>query len=291
MRNQQFKGTAVAVVTPFNANGSVDYTSLEKLIETLIEGGLDYLVALGTTAETPTLTKEEKTKVLETFIRVVDARVPILVGAGGNNTSEVINWISELDKYPVQGYLCVAPYYNKPSQTAMKAHFEAIAKSTKRSIVLYNVPGRTASNIEASTCLHLANAFENVVAIKEASGSLPQIMEIIAGAPDGFYVLSGDDALTLSMISVGSQGVISVIGQAYPKEYAKMVSAAMKGDFEQARQDHYHLLDVTNAIYVEGNPTGIKFLLSEMGLCQNELRLPLIKASSALEANIKGKML
>lgn len=291
MRNQQFKGTAVAVVTPFNANGSVDYTSLEKLIETLIEGDLDYLVALGTTAETPTLTKEEKTKVLETFIRVVDARVPILVGAGGNNTSEVINWISELDKYPVQGYLCVAPYYNKPSQTAMKAHFEAIAKSTKRSIVLYNVPGRTASNIEASTCLHLANAFENVVAIKEASGSLPQIMEIIAGAPDGFYVLSGDDALTLSMISVGSQGVISVIGQAYPKEYAKMVSAAMKGDFEQARQDHYHLLDVTNAIYVEGNPTGIKFLLSEMGLCQNELRLPLIKASSALEADIKGKML
>jgi len=291
MRNQQFKGTAVAVVTPFNDDGSVDYTSLEKLIETLIEGGLDYLVALGTTAETPTLSKEEKTKIIETFIRVTDARVPILVGAGGNNTSDVIQWINELDKYPVQGYLCVAPYYNKPSQAAMKVHFESIAQSTKRSIVLYNVPGRTASNIEAATCLHLANSFENIVAIKEASGSLPQIMDIIAGAPDGFYVLSGDDALTLSMISVGAQGVVSVIGQAYPKRYSQMVSAAMSGDFELARKMHYNLLDITNAIYVEGNPTGIKCLLSEMDLCENELRLPLIKASNALAADIKGKML
>lgn len=291
MRNEKFKGTSAAVVTPFNPDGSVDYTSLEKLIEKLITDGLDYLVALGTTAETPTLTKEEKLRIVETFIRVVDTRVPIVVGAGGNNTAEVISWIQELDKYPVQGYLCVAPYYNKPGQKALEAHFSSIAENCTRPIVLYNVPGRTASNIEAQTVITLVKKYEHIVAVKEASGSLPQIMEIIAGAPDGFYVLSGDDALTLAMMSVGAQGVVSVIAQAYPSQYVKMISSARRGDFETARAVHYEMLDVTNSIYVEGNPTGIKYLLSAMGLCANELRLPMIKASTELENTIKGLML
>ncbi|MBI1185493.1 4-hydroxy-tetrahydrodipicolinate synthase [bacterium] len=290
MRNKAFMGTGVALITPFTATGEVDHKALEKLVQHQIDNGINYLVALGTTAETPTLSKEEKFAVLDTIFAANGGKLPVAIGAGGNSTAETIKWIEELEKYPHQGLLSVAPYYNKPSQNGMIAHFSAIAKSTERDIILYNVPGRTSSNIAAATTLKLANDFHNIVCIKEASGDLNQIMQIINEAPEGFYVVSGDDALTLPMIAAGAKGVISVIAQAYGYDFSNMVDAAMRSEFEKARNLHYKLLDVTQSIYLEGNPTGIKYVLSEMGICKNQLRLPLIAASTALEKIIAGKM-
>lgn len=291
MRSQDFIGTGVAVITPFTVKGEVDHDALKRIVKHLIEGGIDYIVALGTTGETPTLSKSEKFDVLDTIFKANDGALPIAIGAGGNNTPEVINWIKELEKYPHSGLLSVAPYYNKPSQTGMMAHFRAIANSTDKPIILYNVPGRTASNISANTTIALAQELENICCIKEASGNMDQIMAIENGKPDGFYVLSGDDSLTLPMMSVGTKGVISVIAQAYPREFSSMVSAANKGDFKTAKEIHYHLLEITNAIYLEGNPVGIKSLMKQMSLCEKAVRLPLVEATEDLDDMLKSQML
>jgi 4-hydroxy-tetrahydrodipicolinate synthase len=291
MRNKNFLGTGVAVITPFSKNNEVDHAALEKIIEHLIEGGIDYLVALGTTAETPTLSKSEKLDILDTFFRVNNGRLPIAIGAGGNNTPEVINWIKELDKYPHSGLLSVTPYYNKPNQRALLEHFGAIANSTEHPIILYNVPGRTGCNMAAETTVELAKRHQNIVCIKEASADMNQIMAIENNAPDDFYVVSGEDGLTLAMIATGTKGVISVIAQAYPKEFSGMVKAATEGDFNKARSLHYKLLNVTNSIYDEGNPVGIKYLMSQLGLCEAHVRIPLIEASEGLQAKIKSLML
>lgn len=291
MRNKSFMGTGVAVITPFSRNNEVDHFALEKIIEHLIEGGIDYLVALGTTAETPTLSKSEKHEILETFFKVNKGRLPIAIGAGGNNTPEVISWINELDKYPHNGLLSVTPYYNKPNQKALLQHFGAIAKSTKHPIILYNVPGRTGCNMSAETTVELAVRHSNVVCIKEASADMNQIMAIENNAPDDFYVVSGEDSLTLAMIATGAKGVISVIAQAYPKEYSTMVNSALDNDYYKARSLHYKLLEVTNSIYDEGNPVGIKYLLNQLGFSEDIVRIPLISASELLQTKIKTLML
>ena len=291
MRNQAFTGTGVALITPFQQDGSIDHLALEKLINHQLENGIDFLVALGTTAETPTLTTQEKLAVLDTTKKAAQGRVPIVVGTGGNNTKEVVSWIKKLEEMSIDGLLAVAPYYNKPTQKGMIAHFSYIANNTKLPIILYNVPGRTASNIEASTTVTLSKKFEHIVGIKEASGNLSQIMAIKAACPSDFYILSGDDALTLPMMSVGSKGVISVIAQAYPAHFSELVNAAKSGDYITAKNRHYEILEITNTIYLEGNPTGIKSLLHQMGLCENVLRLPLIRSSETLDAAIKEKML
>ena len=287
-----FIGTGIALVTPFDEKGNVDYLSLEKLIDYNINRGINYLVALGTTAETPSLSKSEKLEVLKAIFSYNNNRLPIVIGSGGNNTKEVIDWISELEQFPHQGLLAVAPYYNKPSQEGMFQHFSAIAAFTTKPILLYNVPGRTSSNLLPKTAIRLANSFSHIRAIKEASGSMDQIMELVATKPDHFEVLSGDDGLTLAMMSVGAKGVVSVIAQAYPKQYSQMVNFCLDEDFSAARKLHYELLDITNSIYLEGNPTGIKTLLLENQIISTEvLRLPLISASDELKNLIAEKML
>lgn len=291
MRNQTFVGTGVALITPFLNDGSLDHPALARLVEYQVENGIDFIVALGTTAETPTLSEHEKMEVLLAIKKAVNGRVPLIAGAGGNNTPAVVSWIKQVEEVGVDGILTVAPYYNKPSQKGMIAHFSYIAERTQLPIILYNVPGRTSSNIAAETTLALANTYEHIVAIKEASGDLSQMMAIQAGCPEDFYILSGEDGLTLPMMSVGCKGVISVIAQAYPKEYKAMVSAAAAGDYHRAKSEHYNLLEITNSIYLEGNPTGIKSLLSHLGICGNVLRLPLISSSEELDKTIKENML
>lgn len=288
MRSNSFIGTGVAVVTPFTSQGTVDHVALKFIIEHLINGGIDYIVALGTTAETPILSEKEKFAILDTIFETNKGELPIAIGAGGNNTLEVISWINKLEKYPHQGLLSVVPYYNKPNQKGILAHFSAIAKSTSKPIILYNVPGRTACNMSANTTIELAATFDHIVCIKEASGDMSQIMEIENNKPEDFYIVSGDDALTLPMISIGAKGVISVIAQAYPAEFSAMVKAALAGNFVAAKDLHYLLLNTTNAIYLEGNPVGIKSLLHQLNLCQNEVRLPLVKSSEQLDKILKN---
>lgn len=277
MKFKKISGTGVALITPFDKNDNVDYKALQRLVNHVIDGGVNFVVALGTTAETATLTTEEKQKVLDAIYETVDKRVGFVVGAGGNNTREVIDYISHLDSEKVDAILSVAPYYNKPNQRGIYAHFEAIAKSTDLPIILYNVPGRTSSNILPETILKLAKEFENIIAVKEASGNMSQIMDIIQKRPKNFLVLSGDDALTLPMLAVGGDGVISVVANAYPRIFSSMVDEMVNGgDRYSALRSHYQLLDITNSLFEDGNPAGIKALLEIMGICENKLRLPLV---------------
>jgi 4-hydroxy-tetrahydrodipicolinate synthase len=285
-----FRGTGVALVTPFTRNGYVDFKGLAKLIDHVINGGVDYLVALGTTAETPTLSSDEKKEVLTSVLQHAAGRVPVVCGMGGNNTAEVLDNIATYSLEGVAGLLSVAPYYNKPSQEGIYQHFKAIAKATKLPIILYNVPGRTVTNILPQTVLRIAEACPNVVAIKEASGSLPQCMEIIAGKPEGFAVLSGDDNLVVPQIAVGMEGVISVAANCFTRDFTSMVNAALRGDFDSARELHYKLLPGIDMLFAEGNPAGVKFALKEMGLMKNVLRLPLVPASEALSERIHAFM-
>ncbi len=280
--SHRFSGTGVALVTPFRQDGSLDISALRALVDRVIDGGVNYLVALGTTGETPTLSEAEKHTALRTVVDAAAGRVPVVCGAGGNSTAEVIRWIADADLSGVAGLLSVAPYYNKPGQEGIYQHFSAIAKSTSLPIILYNVPGRTVTNILPQTSLRLAREFSHIVAIKEASGSLPQCMELVAGAPDGFAVLSGDDDLVLAQIAVGMQGVISVAANCFTKDFTGMVNAALAGDFTAARALHYKLLPGTGLLFAEGNPTGVKAVLHGQGVCENVLRLPLVPASESL---------
>lgn len=279
-------GTGVAIVTPFNFSGEIDYSSLTKLLNNIIENGVDFVVGLGTTSEAVTLTSDEKRDVMQHVKDVVNKRVPIVMGIGGNNTSSVIDEIGSANLDGISAILSVTPYYNKPNQRGIFEHFKAIAEACPLPIILYNVPGRTSSNISAATCLKLASGFENIVAVKEASGDLSQVMEIINNKPDGFEVLSGDDALTLPMIALGAEGVISVVANSMPKEFSQMVNFARLGDIGDARKLHYKLLKFTDLIFAEGNPAGVKAALEIQGIIENNLRLPMVSVTNDLYIQI-----
>jgi len=282
-----FTGTGVAMITPFNEDKSVDFDAFAKLISDLISGGVDYLVVMGTTAESATLSQEEKDEILAFAKKQINGRVPIMYGIGGNNTMEVINKIKSADLTGVDGILCVAPYYNKPNQEGIYQHFAAIATVCPVQIILYNVPGRTGINMLPDTVLRLANDFESITAIKEACGSVDQIMQIIKNKPIDFTVISGDDALTLPLIAVGVEGVISVAANAFPKQMSDLVRLSMKGEFSQALPIHYKLLDSISNMFAEGSPCGVKEYMSQQGRIKNELRLPMVPASEKLSEKIK----
>ena len=272
----KFKGTGVALVTPFRKEGEVDFNALQKLVEFQIENGVNYLVVQGTTGESVTLTDEEKVAVLEYIIDVTKNRVPIVLGVGGNNTSNVVQQIKKFNPYRIDAYLSVSPYYNKPSQAGIVAHYGQIAQATDKPIILYNVPGRTGSNMTAETTLTLANTYANIIAVKEASGNLEQIMEIIKNKPSDFLVISGDDALTLPHIACGGDGVISVVANAFPKRFSSMVDYALKGDLEKAKPLHYELFPIIQQLFADGNPGGIKYVLKLISIGEDHMRLPLV---------------
>ena len=282
----KFKGTGVALVTPFAENGKVDYNGLEKLVEFQINNGVNYLVVQGTTGESVTLNDEEKVAVLEYIIEINAKRLPILLGVGGNNTAEITNKINYFSNYEIDGFLSVSPYYNKPSQNGIYQHFKEISLSSSLPIILYNVPGRTSSNMTPETTLRLANDFTNIIGIKEASGNLEQIMTIICSKPEKFLVISGDDALTLPHISVGGDGVISVIANAFPKRFSSMVHEALNSNLNIAREKHYELLEIIHYLFIDGNPAGIKYLLKLINICSDTVRLPLVNISETTAKKI-----
>lgn len=283
-----FKGTGIALITPFNDDKSVDFVSLERIVNHVINGGADFLVALGTTSEAPTLTAEEKKQVVSTILKANAQRLPVLLGMGGNNTQNVIDQIKAQDFTGIDGILSVVPYYNKPNQRGMKAHFEAIADASPVPVILYNVPGRVGVNLQASTSVELAQ-HPNIVAVKEASGNLQQIMDILRDKPVDFDVLSGDDGITQPLMALGAQGVISVAANAYTKPFAKMMNAMKEGQTEVALKLHYSMLRMNQLIFADGNPAGIKCLMSLMGLCKNVLRLPLVPASEKVQQDIENE--
>ena len=288
MKNNPFVGTGVALITPFNEDFSVDYKSLENIVEFTLSNGADFLVALGTTSEAPTLTVEEKDNVLKTIIKSANGRCPIMLGMGGNNTMSLLNSIKNQDFNGVDGILSVVPYYNKPNQRGMKAHFEMVADNSPVPVVLYNVPGRVGVNLQASTCVELAE-HPNIIAVKEASGNLQQIMEILRDKPSDFDVLSGDDGITQPMMALGAKGVISVAANGYPELFCKMVKSMMTHDNEIALSLHYKILKMNNLIFADGNPAGIKCLMAYRNLCKNVLRLPLVPANEAVRKNIENE--
>jgi 4-hydroxy-tetrahydrodipicolinate synthase len=290
MRTIDLTGVGVALITPFHKDKSVDYRGLQKLVESCISNGVDYLVVNGTTAENPTLTPEEKTSILQTVISTAENRVPVIYGIGGNNTQALVDEISNFDVEGVSAILSASPYYNKPTQEGIYQHYAALSQCSTLPIILYNVPGRTSSNMSAETTVRLAKDFGNIVAIKEASGNLDQITEILMNRPDGFQVISGDDNLTLHMILLGAEGVISVSGQGVPEVFCSMVDAALDGDFYTARAAHLSLFDLTNLLFAEGNPAGIKALLNLRGVCGDTVRLPLVSASSELRTQLEAEL-
>ena len=266
----------VALITPFKNDESIDYEALARIIEHLIKNGTDYLVVCGTTAETPTLTEQEKEAVTSFVLQCAAGRLPIVLGVGGNNTKAIVEKLNTSDFSGIAAILSVTPYYNKPSQEGLYQHYAAIAKASPLPIVLYNVPGRTGVNMLAETTLRLAKEFSNICAIKEASGNFTQIDDIIKNKPADFMVISGDDGITFPLITLGAVGVISVIGNAFPREFSRMVRLALQGDYENARQIHYHFTDLIQLLFVEGNPAGVKSMLAVMGFIDNVLRLPLV---------------
>lgn len=276
MARNIFKGLGIALITPFTTDGEVDYKSLKRLVEYQLDNGADFLCILATTGEAPCLTKAEKDEITVFIKQIVNGRIPILKYCGGNNTAAVVDEIKTTDWSGIDGILSICPYYNKPSQEGLYQHFKAIAEASPLPIVLYNVPGRTGVNMTAATTVRIAKDFPNIVGVKEASGSLEQVDEIIKNKPDNFDVISGDDALTFSMIASGAAGVISVIGNALPKEFSRMIRLEFKGEYEPARKIHHMFTELYSLLFVDGNPAGCKALLNDMGMIENELRLPLV---------------
>jgi len=276
MARNKFKGLGIALVTPFTATGAVDYQALRRLLDYQLSNGIDFLCVLGTTAETPTLTAEEKQNIITLVQEKVQRRIPLLLGVGGNNTAAVVEQAKTIDPRGIDGILSVCPYYNKPSQEGLYQHFKAIAAASPVPVVLYNVPGRVGVNMTAETTLRLARECENIVAIKEASGNFTQIDDIIKNKPADFDVISGDDGITFPLITLGAAGVISVIGNALPKEFSRMVRLALQGDYGNALTIHHKFTELFKLLFVDGNPAGVKAMLNSMGLIENELRLPLV---------------
>ena len=289
--NSKFLGTGVALVTPFDINGNVDYVAFARLLSNVVDGGVDYVLVMGTTGETPCLSAEERRKVIDFAKREIAGRVPIMVGMSGNNTSDLLDSIRNFDFSGIDGLLTASPFYNKPVQNGLYAHFAHVAEVSPVPVILYNIPGRTGVNISPETICRLARDFDNIIAVKEASGSVDQIMRVVENKPERFTVISGDDGLTLPLMAAGVKGVISVVANAFPRELSQMVKLALNGDFEQARKLHYRLLPTVRLMFAEGNPAGVKAYLSQMGVIQNVLRLPLVNVSDDLFARIADDIL
>ena len=276
MARNKFRGLGIALITPFKTDGSIDLDALDRLVEYQIKGGADFLCIMGTTAETPTLSRDEKRLLKEHLVERVHGRVPLLMGCGGNNTAAILDELQKEDWRGIDGILSVTPYYNKPSQEGLYQHYAAIAKVSPLPVVLYNVPGRTGVNMKAETTLQLARDFDNIVAIKEASGFIPQMDDIIKNKPQHFDVISGDDGITFPLITLGAVGVISVIGNALPAEFSRMVRLALNGEYSTSLSIHHKFTELFKLLFIDGNPAGVKAMLSEMGLIENVLRLPLV---------------
>ncbi len=287
----QLKGLGVAMITPFKKDLTVDVPALKKLTDFLVENGADYLVVQGTTGETSTLDKEDKKLVLETVLATNGGRKPIVLGLGGNNTYDLTLQLERMDTAGLAAVLSVAPYYSKPTQNGLFEHYKALSEASKLPIILYNVPGRTATNILPDTVLRIAFDCRNVIGIKEASGNMEQIMTIIKEKPKDFMVISGDDAITLPLIAAGADGVISVVGNAFPKEFSQMVHHAMNNEMNEARVLHYKLLEIIQLLFIEGNPAGVKEALSHLDLCENYLRLPLVPVSQQVSERMRRLMI
>ncbi len=285
-----FHGTGVAMVTPFNAQGQVDYAGLENLINYLIDNGINYLVSLGTTGESATLSKDEKKEVWAFTARIVNKRVNLVAGIGGNNTYEVVEAVKEFDTTGYDAILSASPHYNKPIQEGIYQHYKAIAGASPLPIILYNVPGRTGSNMSAETTVRLAHDFNNIIGIKEASGSFDQFNQIMRDKPAGFLFISGDDPVTLPMIALGAVGVISVVGNAVPRQFSNMINTCLTGDFKAARQAHYQFIEFTRLMFTEGSPGGVKTALKQSGICGDTLRLPLVQVSAATAHKIETEL-
>lgn len=275
-RHMNLRGMGVALITPFKADKSIDFPALAKLLEYIIQNKADYIVVLGTTAETATLTEEEKNLVKSFVVERVNRRVPLVLGVGGNNTQALVDYLKSNDLSDFSAILSVVPYYNKPSQEGIYQHYKAIAEASPLPVILYNVPGRTGVNMTAETTLRLARKFDNIIAIKEASGNIVQMDDIIKNKPENFMVISGDDGITFPLITLGAVGVISVIGNAFPREFSKMVRLALEGDFQNALLIHHRFTELFSLLFVDGNPAGVKCLLNAKGMIENELRLPLV---------------
>lgn len=280
------KGTGVAMITPFNADGQVDFTALERLTEHLVKGGVEYLVVMGTTGESVTLSKDEKKKVLSAVLATNAGRLPVVLGVGGNDTAEVCKELRGLDTAGISAILSVSPAYNKPTQDGIYAHYRAVSEASPLPIILYNVPGRTGSNMTAATTLRLARDFENIIGIKEASGSVEQCIDILKRRPSDFLVISGDDNLTLPFIACGADGVISVVGNAFPKAFSDLTRAALNNDCDTARSLQFRLFDIINMLFAEGNPGGVKCALKQLGICEEHMRLPLVPVSDTLRQKL-----
>lgn len=291
MNTSYIKGTGVALVTPFTKDNAIDIKALQRLVFRIVEGGVEYLVPMGTTGESPTLTKYEKKLVLETVLEANQGKLPVVMGIGGNNTHEVTAEIEYYTKnYRLDGILSVCPYYNKPNQNGIYAHYSAIAQSTDLPVIMYNIPPRTGINMNPETIVKLANEHKNLVAVKEAAGSVVQVMNIIAKKPKDFLVVSGDDSLTLPFMSTGAVGVISVAGNIFPREVSEKVRFALQGNYEKAREYHYGLLECMDFLFVEGNPVGVKAALEIMGICLRNVRLPLVPASDGYYNELQKKL-
>lgn len=283
---QKFIGTGVALVTPFKEDLSVDFIALKKLVNYNIDNGTNYLVINGTTGESGTITDEEKQEIIAVIVAENKGRLPLVLGVGGNNTANVVKELQTRDFSNIDGILSVAPYYSKPTQEGFYEHFKAISEATEKPIILYNVPGRTAKNMEPATTIRLANDFENIVAVKEAGNNQQQYYELIKNKPADFLIISGDDDLALGITLAGGSGVISVIGQAYPKEFSKMIQLGLLGENKDAFDIHFKMMDIVDYIFVENNPAGIKTVLQELNICSNKVRLPLVKTSEELQSKI-----
>lgn len=282
MNPNKLKGTGVALVTPFHKDGSIDFKAFKKLIERCLEGKVEYLVPLGTTGESATLTVNERSAVIDFVIEIAEKRVPIVLGLGGNSTQEILSTIEEYSFEGIDAILSVSPYYNRPSQRGIYQHYKMIANECPVPVILYNVPSRTGSNIDAETTLQLAHDVPNIIGIKEASGNMEKVMNLISKKPKDFLIISGDDILSLPILACGGDGVISVISNAYPKDFSEMVRLALNGNFEKARKLHYKLLGITHDIFIDGNPSGIKGLLNVMDICSEHVRLPLMSVNKTI---------
>jgi len=287
---KKFKGTGVAVITPFKSDLSIDFTAMGRIVEHIIAGGVNYIVLLGTTGESSTLNRDEKRALTCFAVEAIGKRVPLVLGIGGNNTSEIVSYIRQSDMNGVDAILSVTPYYNKPCQKGLFQHFRQIALASPVPVILYNVPSRTASNIMPETCLELAKSCDNIIGIKECSGNYENMMKIIKDKPDNFLVISGNDMDVLTMTAIGGAGLISVLANAYPAECSEVVQQALKYNFKIAREIQFKFLEITELLFAEGNPGGIKAIMSNMNLCQNNLRLPLVPVSRSMQTRIAKAM-